>query len=91
MSVEDKAYKAKLLAMDNVNNVIEKLHSYWLKYPYLRLAQIVSNAWRKHPDYRKNPEPDIQDVFYFTDAKFLEALELLENPNESKDQRSSEG
>ena len=89
MSPEEKAYAAEMRARDNVDYTLEKLREYWIKYPYLRLAQIVSNAWHKHPDYRRNPEPDIQDVFYFTDEKFLESLKLLEN--ESKDQGSSQG
>ena len=70
--------------------VLYLLEKYWTKHPYLRLAQIVSNAWHVHPDYKKNPEPDIQDVFYLTDIKFLEGLKLLIE-NESKDQGSSEG
>ena len=62
---------------DNIRELLNKLQTYWTERPYLRLAQIVSNSWYKHPDYKKNPEPDIQDVHYFTDKKFLEGLELL--------------
>lgn len=78
------------------NNVCERhvvlslLGAYWDKYPQLRLAQIVSNAWHIHPDYKKNPEPDIQDIFYLSDDKFLEGLELL-TKDESKDQGSTQG
>lgn len=61
----------------------------WQKHPYLRLCQIVSNAWHKHPDYRRNPEPDIQDIYYFTDTKLLEGLELLMQ-NESKGSRPTQ-
>jgi len=61
----------------NMYVVLYNLQDYWEKHPQLRLAQIVSNAWHKHPSYKQNPEPDIQDVFYFTDAKFLEGLQLL--------------
>lgn len=64
---------------------LTKLEEYWSKRPYLRLAQIVSNAWQIHPDYRRNPEPDISDIFYLTNEKFVEGLKLLEE-NESKDQ-----
>ena len=78
--LERQIYIAKLL---------DTLSEYWYKYPELRLAQIVSNAWQIHPGYKVNPEPEIRDVFYFTDSKFLEGLELLK-ANESKDQRSSE-
>jgi hypothetical protein len=78
--LEREIYIAKLL---------DRLSEYWYKRPELRLAQIVSNAWHIHSDYRRNPEPDIQDVFYFTDAKFLEGLAALEK-NESKSPRSSQ-
>jgi hypothetical protein len=66
----------------------EKLGEYWMKRPYLRLGQIVSNAWQIHPDYKRNPEPDIQDIFYLSDKKLVEGLELL-RANESKDSRSA--
>jgi len=75
---------------ERITKLLSKLEEYWQARPYLRLAQIISNAWRTHPDYRKNPEPDIQDVFYFTDAKFLEGLELL-TKDEPKDQGSTQG
>lgn len=70
--------------------VVETLQAYWSDRPHLRLGQIVSNAFRVHPSYKKNPEPEIQDIFYMSDKHFLEGLELLKE-NESKDQRSSEG
>lgn len=84
MNEKDKSHLAYLRARDNVDSMLEKLASYWARHPYLRLAQIVSNAWRAHPDYKRNPEPDIQDIFYLTDEKFLEGLAILEK-NESKD------
>ena len=77
---ERELYMAKLL---------DTLSEYWYARPYLRLAQIVSNSWQAHPDYKKNPEPEIQDIFYFTDAKFLEGLEALQQ-NESKGSRPTE-
>lgn len=74
----------------NVDCTLADLREYWLKRPHLRLGQIVSNSWRIHPDYKRNPEPEINDIYYLTDGKFREGLlELIEN--ESKDQRSSEG
>jgi hypothetical protein len=76
--------------LQDVDRVLAKLRDYWIERPYLRLAQIVSNAWQIHPDYKRNPEPEINDVFYFTNNKLIEGLELLKE-NESKDQRSSEG
>ena len=69
--------------------MLERLRDYWYDRPYLRLSQIVSNAWYIHPDYEKNPEPEIQDVFYLTDEKFLEGLELLVK-NESERPRTTE-
>lgn len=82
--MDEKFNRAEYIA-----TLLDKLNVYWYSRPHLRLAQIVSNAWRTHPDYRKNPDPDINDVYYFTDAKFLESLELLEQ-NESKGSRSTE-
>jgi hypothetical protein len=76
--------------LQDVDRVLAKLRDYWIERPYLRLAQIVSNAWQIHPDYKRNPEPEINDVFYFANNKLIEGLELLKE-NESKDQRSSEG
>lgn len=59
---------------------------YWEMHPELRFCQIVSNAWQSHPDYKRDPEPDIQDIFYFTDKKFIEGLNILSKSDESKDQ-----
>jgi hypothetical protein len=73
----------------SIARLTHTLYTYWSVRPHLRLAQIVSNAWRIHPDYKKNPEPEIQDVYYFTDKKFLEGLKLLQE-NESKDSRTSQ-
>ena len=74
---------------ENVEAVLNALKSYWSARPYLRLAQIVSNAWCIHPTYKKNPEPGIEDVFYFQDKHFLESLELLAK-NESKGTNTTE-
>ena len=59
--------------------VLQALQTYWEARPELRLGQIVSNAFRVHPSYRRNPEPEIQDVFYMSNTHFLEGLELLAN------------
>ena len=80
----------KLERIVHIAKLLDTLSEYWLDRPYMRLSQIVSNAWHIHPDYKKNPEPEIQDVFYFTDEKFLEGLELLiknesENPRPTKE------
>lgn len=65
------------------------LDRYWYKHPQLRLAQIVSNAWTMLPEYRKNPEPEIQDIFYMTDSRFLEGLKMLEE-NERASQKPAQ-
>lgn len=59
--------------------VLQELQDYWKTRPELRLGQIVSNAFRVHPNYRRNPEPEIQDIFYMSNAHFLEGLKLLSN------------
>lgn len=69
--------------------VVSTLLEYWNSRPYLRLGQIVSNAFRIHPNYKKNPEPEIQDVFYMSDVSFLEGIDRLKN-NESKNPGSTE-
>lgn len=89
MNNEYEAQLSRLRALANVDDMLEKLKSYWTSHPYLRLGQIVSNAWRIHPDYRKNPEPDIQDVFYLSDAKFIEGLKLLEKPADELQSKSA--
>jgi hypothetical protein len=72
-----------------VEQTIAALREYWIARPYLRLGQIVSNAWRISPEYKRNPEPEINDVFYFTDRKFQESLlALIEN--ESKGSRPTQ-
>ena len=59
--------------------VFQELCEYWEKRPELRLGQIVSNAFRVHPNYKRNPEPEIQDVFYMSNKHFLEGLKILSN------------
>ena len=74
----------------NQEIVIQALLEYWKDRPYLRLGQIVSNAFRAHPSYKRNPEPEIQDVFYMPDKHFLEGLDLLAKMcNESKDSKAT--
>jgi hypothetical protein len=73
--------------LEYVESTLADLREYWLARPHLRLGQIVSNSWRIHPDYKRNPEPEINDIYYLTDGKFREGLlELIEN--ESKDSRT---
>jgi hypothetical protein len=73
-----------------IHHTMNVLSTYWVNNPHLRLGQILSNAWRIHPNYKNNPEPEINDIFYLADAKFLEGLKILEelkNTNESKGSR----
>lgn len=86
MTTEQKQEKKDLDRLLQMAETIHNLAAYWEEHPYLRLCQIVSNAWQSHPDYKRNPEPDIQDIFYFSDNKFLEGLEILKRADESKDQ-----
>ena len=72
-----------------VKHTLEGLNTYWLQRPYLRLGQIVSNSWHSLPEYKQNPEPEIQDVFYMSDEKFLTGLQKLED-NERKSKESSQ-
>lgn len=58
--------------------LLQQLLHYWDDHPYLRLGQLVVNAWRILPEYQKNPEPEISDLFYLENAKLLEGLEKLE-------------
>ena len=76
MSIKQEIEKIKL-KQEAIDQTVEELRKYWRARPYSRLAQIVSNAWQMHPDYKRDPEPDIRDIYYFTDAKFLEGLQLL--------------
>jgi len=85
-----KEEKAEALRrnLENVEHTMAALREYWVERPYLRLGQILSNAWRVHPDYKRNPEPEINDIYYLTDGKFREGLlELIED--ESKSSRSA--
>ena len=68
--------------------LLYKFMRYWEERPHLRFCQIVSNAFRIHPYYKRNPEPDINDVYYMDDVKLLEGLELLEK-NESESSRTT--
>lgn len=73
-----------------IHHTMNVLSTYWVNNPHLRLGQILSNAWRVHPDYKSNPEPEINDIFYLTDSKLLEGIKILEelqNKNESKGSR----
>ena len=70
---------------NSVDETIKVLADFWTKFPYLRLGQIVANAWTVHS---KN-KPTI-DLYYLKDSDFVEALNRLEcMHNESKGQRTA--
>lgn len=62
----------------NKEELLQHLLHYWDNNPYLRLGQLVVNAWRILPEYQKNPEPEISDLFYLENEKLLEGLKKLE-------------
>jgi hypothetical protein len=64
---------------ERVIHTIGFLTSYWLQRPYLRLGQLVSNAWHTLPEYTKNPEPEIADIYYLPDDRLVEGLLKLED------------
>ena len=71
------------MSSERIDPTLTALQEYWQARPHLRLGQIVVNAWRMHTDYKRNPEPEVSDIFYLTDAKFREGLLNLIG-NESK-------
>ena len=85
MTHEEK--QAEQLGKDHkrIYDVLFALDRYWYRHPYLRLGQIVSNAWQVLPEYKRDPEPEIQDIFYMPDDRFLAGLQKLEeNERNSK-------
>ena len=57
--------------MNKVEETLKALEEYWKERPYLRLGQIVYNAWRK------NRRAETNDVFYMPDDTFLRGLQAL--------------
>ena len=53
--------------------ILAQLGRYWVKYPDLRLGQIVCNANRTSRANRDLPFSD--DVFYLEDDEFLRGLD----------------
>jgi len=54
-----------------MNEALKALEEYWKERPYLRLGQIVYNAWHKQK------KSESSDVFYMADADFIKAIEDL--------------
>jgi len=55
---------------NKVDETLKALEEYWRERPYLRLGQIVYNAWRVQSRAES-------DVFYMSDDTFLKGLQLL--------------
>lgn len=84
MNYEEKNRLQREKDLERVNNTLIILKAYWLERPYLRLGQLVSNAFYVLPEYTKNPEPEIADIFFLPDSRLIEGLEkLIENERES--------
>jgi hypothetical protein len=81
--------EAKDLA--RVKSTLEILQEYWLQRPYLRLGQIVSNAWRVLPEYSRNPEPEINDIYYLPDNRITDGLSQLKELERLERERQSKG
>lgn len=80
MTHEEKNKLQREKDIVRVKETLDALSTYWLQRPYLRLGQLVSNAFYILPEYTKNPEPEIADVFFLPDSRLLEGLsKLVEN------------
>lgn len=79
MNHEEKDKIQREKDTERVIHTLGVLTAYWLQRPYLRLGQIVSNAWHTLPEYTKNPEPEIADIFYLPDNRLTEGLSKLED------------
>ena len=55
---------------NKVDETLKALEEYWRERPYLRLGQIVYNAW-------KIQHKAESDVFYMSDDTFIKGLQLL--------------
>jgi hypothetical protein len=77
--------------LERVKSTLEVLQEYWLQRPYLRLGQIVSNAWRVLPEYSRNPEPEINDIYYLPDNRITDGLSQLKELEKLERERQSKG
>jgi hypothetical protein len=55
---------------NKVDETLKALEEYWRERPYLRLGQIVYNAWKVQSRAES-------DVFYMSDDTFIKGLQLL--------------
>jgi hypothetical protein len=91
MSYSEKYKMQQEKDLARVKAMLESLSSYWMQRPYLRLGQIVSNAWRILPEYKSNPEPELSDIYYLNDDRLQEGLVKLESmESEPKSKRPTD-
>jgi len=64
----------------NIKATLAILEAYWKERPYLRLGQIVYNAWRMQSRAES-------DVFYMSDNTFVKGLQML-SENEKYESKS---
>lgn len=69
---------------DHISGTLDALSRYWRARPHLRLCQIVSNAWHTLPEYKRNPEPEINDIYYLPDNRFVEGLDNLQKQEDAQ-------
>lgn len=85
---KDKLQREK--DIERVTEMLIVLRAYWLERPYLRLGQLVMNAFYVLPEYTKNPEPETADVFFLPDNRLMEGLsKLVEGERESTSKRTT--
>lgn len=58
------------MSTNDVEETLKALEAYWRERPYLRLGQIVYNAWKVQCRAES-------DVFYMSDNTFVKGLQLL--------------
>ena len=78
--------------LSRVESTLAELRDYWLQRPYLRLGQIVSNAYRALPEHASAPASDvIRDVYYLADDRILAGLNNLKASEKLERERQGKG
>jgi len=70
--------KTKEEQAEEVEVMLYKLGKYWKARPWLRLGQIMSNAWGLCDAYKQSPEPEVSDLYYIENDKLVAAIDQLE-------------
>jgi hypothetical protein len=88
MTYEEKNRIQREKDIERVKITLRALNDYWLQRPFLRLGQLVANAFYVLPEYTKNPEPEIADIFFLPDQRLVEGLsKLIEGEREPTSKR----